>query len=56
MRNLDIADTRSKLEMYARQGRLLDGQINLMGTLAPAGAEAIAATPEEIHPDEQILE
>jgi argininosuccinate synthase len=56
MRNLDIADTRSKLEMYARQGRLLDGQINLMGTLAPAGAEAIAATPEEIHPDEQIIE
>ncbi len=56
MRNLDIADTRSKLEMYAGQGQLLEGHINLMGTLTPGGAEAIAATPEATHPDEAILE
>ncbi|MCF8551566.1 MAG: argininosuccinate synthase, partial [Candidatus Nanopelagicales bacterium] len=60
MRNLDIADTRSKLEMYAGQGQLLDGHINLMGTLTPGGAAAIASTPastpETPHPDEAILE
>lgn len=60
MRNLDIADTRSKLEMYAGQGQLLDGHVNLMGTLTPGGAAAIASTPastpETPHPDEAILE
>ncbi|MGB4324745.1 MAG: argininosuccinate synthase [Candidatus Nanopelagicales bacterium] len=56
MRNLDIADTRTKLEMYASQGQLLDGHVNLMGKLTPGGAEAIAATPEAQHPDEQNLE
>jgi argininosuccinate synthase len=30
MRNLDIADTRSKLEMYAEQGQLGDGQFQLI--------------------------
>lgn len=30
MRNLDIADTRSKLEMYASQGQLGDGQFQLI--------------------------
>jgi argininosuccinate synthase len=56
MRNLDIADTRSKLEMYAGQGQLLDGHINLMGTLTPGGAEAIAATPSTGGANEEPLE
>ena len=30
MRNLDIADTRAKLEMYADQGQLCDGQFTLI--------------------------
>jgi argininosuccinate synthase len=33
MRNLDIADTRSKLEMYAEQGQLGDGQFQLIKEL-----------------------
>ncbi len=34
MRNLDIADTRSKLEMYSQQGQLTgDGQFKLIGEL-----------------------
>ena len=33
MRNLDIADTRSKLELYAAQGQLGDGQFKLVGEL-----------------------
>ncbi|MDO8731685.1 MAG: argininosuccinate synthase [Actinomycetota bacterium] len=35
MRNLDIADTRSKLEMYARQGQLSVSHIDLVGELTP---------------------
>ncbi|TSA21743.1 MAG: argininosuccinate synthase [Actinomycetales bacterium] len=33
MRNLDIADTRAKLEMYANQGQLGDGQFKLIKEL-----------------------
>ncbi len=44
MRNLDIADTRTKLELYAAQGRLT-GQAQLIGRLEPGGASAIAANP-----------
>ncbi len=47
MRNLDIADTRAKLELYAAQGQLLDGQAKLIGSLAPGGAHAIQAVGEE---------
>jgi argininosuccinate synthase len=45
MRNLDIADTRTKLEMYASQGVLLGGHIDLVGRLEPGGADAIASLP-----------
>ncbi|CAN5660634.1 argininosuccinate synthase [soil metagenome] len=41
MRNLDIADSRSKLELYARQGQL-GRHVSLVGELQPGGAEAIA--------------
>ncbi len=33
MRNLDIADTRAKLEMYSKQGQLSGGQAKLVGEL-----------------------
>jgi argininosuccinate synthase len=33
MRNLDIADTRAKLEMYRAQGQLGDGEFKLIGEL-----------------------
>jgi argininosuccinate synthase len=46
MRNLDIADSRAKLEMYAQQGQL-GGQVELVGELEPGGAAAIA-NPERI--------
>lgn len=57
IRNLDIADTRSKLELYAGQGQLLDGHVNLVGTLKPGGAKAIVgkATTSQ-SPDEALLE
>ena len=44
MRNLDIADTRAKLEMYSAQGQLGDGQFRLVGTLEQGGASAIASS------------
>ena len=43
MRNLDIADTRAKLEMYTAQGQLGDGQFRLIGELKAGGAQAIAS-------------
>jgi argininosuccinate synthase len=44
MRNLDIADTRAKLELYAAQGQLAGGHTAaLIGELEAGGASAIAA-------------
>ena len=52
MRNLDIADSREKLELYAQQGTLLAGHADLIGQLERGGAEAIAelgaARPSEV--------
>jgi argininosuccinate synthase len=49
MRNLDIADSRSKLEMYALQpqdqGHVLVEHGNLLGALEPGGADRIADNP-----------
>ncbi len=45
MRNLDIADSRSKLELYAAQGRLGVEAQALVGSLEPGGAAQIAANP-----------
>jgi argininosuccinate synthase len=42
MRNLDIADTREKLEMYAAQGQLGTGHVHLVGKLSVGGAADIA--------------
>jgi argininosuccinate synthase len=41
MRNLDIADTRANLEMYASQGQLGAGHVELVGRLTPGGAKVI---------------
>jgi len=44
MRNLDIADTRAKLELYRLQGQLGGGEFQLIGELDAGGAVAIAAS------------
>ena len=46
MRNLDIADSRSKLELYAAQSQVLVGHGHLFGVLEAGGAEQIASNPE----------
>jgi len=51
MRNLDIADSRAKLELYAGLGQL-DTQHTLVGTLRPGQADAIAAPTAEEQPQE----
>ncbi|MGE9807106.1 MULTISPECIES: argininosuccinate synthase [unclassified Janibacter] len=45
MRNLDIADSRAKLELYAAQGQLGVGHRDLVGSLEPGGAAQIASNP-----------
>lgn len=45
MRNLDIADTRTKLELYAGLGALPQREADLVGALEPGGADAITANP-----------
>jgi argininosuccinate synthase len=42
MRNLDISDSRAKLEMYAGLGALRDGHAELMGDIRPGIAARIA--------------
>ncbi len=55
MRNLDIADSRSKLEVYAQQGQLGGGHLEIMGELTPGGAEQIAANPAAGHDEEEEM-
>ena len=43
MRNLDIADSRAKLEQYAGMGMVGISQVSLIGALESGGAEAIAS-------------
>jgi argininosuccinate synthase len=45
MRNLDIADSRAKLEQYAAQGQLIARHHDLVGDLEPGGATAISSNP-----------
>lgn len=54
MRNLDIADTRSRLEQYAGMGLLGSAHAELVGELEPGGAEAIAAAPAT--PEDEALD
>jgi len=45
MRNLDIADSREKLEIYAAESHFLDQATHLIGELEIGGAAAIARNP-----------
>jgi argininosuccinate synthase len=54
MRNLDIADSRSKLELYAAQSKILQG--NLFGELESGGAEQITDNPGVEGDEELALE
>jgi argininosuccinate synthase len=45
MRNLDIADSRAKLEQYAQFSRLLEDRGELFSGIEVGGAERIAANP-----------
>ncbi|GAB3589124.1 argininosuccinate synthase [Calidifontibacter terrae] len=56
MRNLDIADTRSKLELYAQQGTLPQREHDLVGELEPGGARQISSNPTASGSDEESLD
>ncbi|HMU37074.1 MAG TPA: argininosuccinate synthase, partial [Marmoricola sp.] len=60
MRNLDIADTRAKLEQYALQplneGQLLVEHGHLLGSLPQGGADVIADNPDASDDDEGALD
>ena len=53
MRNLDIADSRAKLELYSDR---LGGRANLLGTIEQGGALQIAANPGAVDDAELALE
>ena len=58
MRNLDIADSRSRLEQYATQGLLGSKTVELVGELEAGGASAIvdaeAADADELAQDRSL--
>jgi argininosuccinate synthase len=60
MRNLDIADSRAKLEAYAAQpqdqGHVLVEHGNLYGALEPGGADRIARRDEADQLDDEALD
>ena len=56
MRNLDIADTRAKLELYANLGTLAVGPAELVGELRPGGAAAISTNPHDGGEADEVLD
>lgn len=56
MRNLDIADSRAKLELYAAQGQLVARHHDLVGDLEPGGAKAISSNPRAQDADDDALD
>ncbi len=56
MRNLDIADSREKLEIYAAQGQLRGTQASLVGTLKSGGAAAIPSLGRGTDDEEASLD
>jgi argininosuccinate synthase len=56
MRNLDIADTRAKLELYAGLGTLTAGDSELVGELRSGGASAISTNPEAQRDSDEALD
>jgi argininosuccinate synthase len=55
MRNLDIADSRAKLEQYTGLGMIGNGHTELVGRLAQGGAEAIASRGA-VDRDDELLD
>ena len=55
MRNLDIADSRQKLELYAGLGQL-DGQARYIGELEPGGSEEISENVDLGNTGEDLLD
>src|SRR5699024_8129909 len=55
MRNLDIADSRSKLEFYASRGQL-GAEHRLVGELEHGGSESIRGVGKEASADEILLD
>ncbi|KQS60503.1 argininosuccinate synthase [Geodermatophilus sp. Leaf369] len=55
MRNLDIADSRAKLEQYAGLGMVGGAQTALVGDMAAGGAQAIASRGT-VSADEEMLD
>ena len=53
MRNLDIADSRSKLEVYAAQDQLSGGYLEIMGELEAGGGDQIASNPAAANVDDE---
>jgi argininosuccinate synthase len=60
LRNLDIADSRSKLELYAQQpldeGQVLVEHGTLYGELEPGGFNRITANPSAAHAEDEALD
>ncbi|WP_406830049.1 argininosuccinate synthase [Pedococcus sp. KACC 23699] len=56
MRNLDIADSRAKLELYAAQGQLVARHQALVGDLEPGGAKAISSNPAALSDGDEALD
>ena len=60
MRNLDIADSRAKLELYAEQpvdqGQLLVENGTLFGDLPAGGYDRITDNPTASGPDDNALD
>lgn len=56
MRNLDIADSRSKLEQYAADNLMQSGHSELLGAMPAGGADAIAARGASPADDEEALD
>jgi argininosuccinate synthase len=53
MRNLDIADSREKLELYAAKSQLVKGQDRLFGSLEAGGGEHIEEN-ELVEPEDEV--
>ncbi len=60
MRNLDIADSRGKLELYAsqplEQGQVLVEHGTLLGELEEGGANRIASNPRPLRAEDEALD
>jgi argininosuccinate synthase len=55
MRNLDIADSRQKLEMYAGLGQL-EAQVRFVGELEPGGSDTISENDEAADNEDDLLD